>query len=190
MEKLPERKLKGHWVQTERKTHEAWAALIGRAPKAAQLMHILTARVGDHNAVIASQKTLQELMGCSRPTIQRAIDLLVLDNWLEVRQIGDRGTVNAYVINDRVAWVGKLDTKRYSLFSASVIVNSEEQPDKAVLGRQEPLRRLPRLYPNEQQLPVGDGLDPPSQPFFNGMEPDIPATHNQNPSSLDEEDSL
>ena len=63
---LPRRATAGQWVQTERAAHEAWAALIAKAPKAAQLMHILTARVGEHNAVVISQKTLRSLMGCSR----------------------------------------------------------------------------------------------------------------------------
>jgi DNA-binding transcriptional MocR family regulator len=162
----------GNWVQTERAAHEAWAKLIGRAPKAAQLMHILTARVGEHNAVIMSQKNLMRAMGCSRRTVQRAIDVLAEDRWLEVRQVGENGTVNAYVLNDRVAWSGPRDGLRFSLFSATVIVSSDEQPDAHDLGKQASLRRLPRI--GERQLPTGPGLPPPSQPFFDGLEPDLP----------------
>src|SRR3546814_7957183 len=72
MSELVKRQPPGHWVQTERAAHEAWASLIEKAPKAAQLMHILTARVGEHNAVVISQKTLAALMKCSRRTVQRA----------------------------------------------------------------------------------------------------------------------
>ena len=39
----------------------------------------------------------------------------------------------------------------------------------------EALRRLPRLYPGEEQLPGGPGLPPVSQPFLDGMEPSLPA---------------
>lgn len=166
----------GNWVQTERAAHEAWASLIQKAPKAAQLMHILTARVGEHNAVVVSQKTLSELMTCSRRTVQRAVDVLVADRWIEIRQIGENGTVNAHIINDRIAWTGKRDGIRYSLFSAAVIVSDIEQPDASKLGHQEPLRRLPSLFRDEGQSPSGDGLPPPSQPFLGGMEPDLPAT--------------
>src|SRR3546814_3068976 len=74
-------------------SHEAWASLIEKAPKAAQLMHILTARVGEHNAVVVSQKTLAALMKCSRRTVQRAVDVLAEDRWIEIRQIGENGTV-------------------------------------------------------------------------------------------------
>jgi len=173
---LPRKSPAGQWVQTERAAHEAWAALIAKAPKAAQLMHILTARIGEHNAVIVSQKTLRTLMGCSRPTVQRALDVLAQDRWIEVRQVGESGTVNAYVINDRVAWATGRDGLRYSLFSAAVVLSEEEQPDRAELGRQEPLRKVPSLFRDERQLPNGPGLPPPSQPFLDGMEPDLPAT--------------
>lgn len=178
MSTLPtEKRTSGQWVQTERSAHEAWAKLIEKSPKAAQLMHVLTARVERNNAVVASQKTLAELVKCSRRTVQRALDVLVSDRWIEIRQIGDSGTVNAYVINDRVVWSGKRDGIRYSLFSAAVILSDQEQPDREELGNQQPLRRLPSLFRGEQQLPSGDGLPPPSQPFFSGMEPDLPAVN-------------
>ena len=168
---------RGNWVQTERTAHEAWAALIARAPKAAQLMHLLTSRIAENNAVVVSHKDLAALMNVrSVTTVKSALAVLEGDRWIEIRQIGRNGTVNAYIINDRVAWTGKRDGIRYSLFSATVIAADEDQPDRDQLGRQEPLRRLPGLFRDEQQLPSGDGLPPPSQPFFDGLEPDLPAT--------------
>lgn len=140
-------------------------------------MHLLTARVRDNNAVVISHKTLARLLGVkSVTTIKTALAVLEADRWIEVRQIGQNGTVNAYVINDRVAWSGARDGIRYSLFSATVIAASDEQPDVEDLGHQEPLRRLPSLFRDEGQLPLGPGLPPPSQPFFDGMEPDLPTT--------------
>jgi len=165
----------GAWVQTERKTHEQWAALMRRSPRAAELMHLLVARVGPHNAVVASQKTLAKLMQRHVNTVAAAIKDLHAGNWIEVRQVGDRGTVNAYIINDRVAWSGPRDGLRYSLFSAAVVVSDEEQPDRAELGLQTPLKQLPRMFPGERQLPSGPGEEPPSQPCLDGLEPDLPA---------------
>lgn len=166
----------GNWVQTERIAHEAWAKLIAKAPKAAIIMHVLTARLSDNNAVVISHKALAKLCGIkSVTTVKTALALLEAELWLEVRQIGQNGTVNAYILNDRVAWTGPRDGIRYSLFSASVIASEEEQPDRAMLGHHEPLRRLPSLFRDEQQLPAGDGLPPPSQPFLDGLEPDLPA---------------
>jgi len=144
-DQLPTKPPQGNWVQTERSAHEAWAALIAKAPKAAQLMHVLTARVGENNAVVVSQQNLVKLTGTSRRTVQRALDVLIEDRWIETRQIGQNGTVNAYVINDRVAWSGKRNGIRYSLFSATIIASDDEQPDRETLGQQEPLRKLPSL---------------------------------------------
>jgi hypothetical protein len=164
----------GSWVQTERKTHEQWAALMRKSPRAAELMHLLVARVGRHNAVVVSQKTLAKLMQRHINTVAAAIKDLQAGNWIEVRQVGDRGTVNAYIINDRVAWTGPREGLRYSLFSASVVVSDEEQPDRDELGHQSPLKQLPRMFPGERQLPSGPGEDPPSQPCLDGLEPDLP----------------
>lgn len=139
-------------------------------------MHLLVARVGEHNAVVVSQETLAQMMGRSKRTVIRAAADLAAANWIEIRQVGKAGTVNAYVINDRVAWVGHRDGIRRSLFSATVIVSDEEQPDRDSLSNQAALRRIPALFTGEMQLPIGDGLPPPSAPDLPGMEPDLPAT--------------
>ncbi|GCD76459.1 replication protein [Acetobacter pasteurianus NBRC 3299] len=176
---LKERK-STNWVQTPRAAHEAWAALISKSPKAATIMHLLTARLGENNAVVISQKNLAKLAKIkSLTTVKSALSLLEADRWIEIRQIGQNGTVNAYVVNDRVAWSGPRDGIRYSLFSATVIASSDEQPDKTTLGHQHPLRRLPDILDNERQLPSGQGLPPPSQPLIDGLEPDLPARQHE-----------
>lgn len=167
---------RGTWVQTERAAHEAWAALIDQSPQAAKIMHILTARIEDHNAVVVSQDTLAKLAKASRRTVQRALTVLRDGNWIDIRQIGPNGTVNAYVINDRVAWADRRDNLRLSIFSATVIADAEEQPDQDQLHSLPSLHRLPTLFDGEAQLPSGAGLPPVSQPYFDGLEPDLPAT--------------
>lgn len=189
MPSLPKHAPRGAWVQTERAAHEAWAALLRQSPRAAELLHLLVARVGDHNAVVISQKTLAGLMGCNERTVQRAVGTLREGRWIEVRQVGDRGTVNAYVLNRNVVWSGPRDGIRYALFSAAVVVSDQEQPDRDTLDQQPPLRPLPSLYPGERQFPTGDGLPPPSQPSFPGMEPDLPARQ-ADPEQLDLEDVI
>jgi len=177
MKTLPEKPSykPGAWVQTDREAHERWAQLAVRNPKASALLHILAARVGDHNAVVASQGTLAKIMGCSAATIKRALAELRAGNWIEVRQVGPTGSVNAYVVNDRVVWSGPREGIRFSLFTANVILTDEEQPDRASLGNQDPLMKLPRMFPGEQQLPAGPGLPPPSEPALPGLEADLPA---------------
>lgn len=163
----------GHWVQTERKAHEAWAGLIARKPTAAMLLHHLVAQMGHQNAVVVSQKTLSKLIGRSLRTVQYAVKDLVAERWISVVKLNGPGTVSAYVVNDRVAWGQPRDQLRLSVFSAAVVVDHDDQ-DKSLLGHGD-LRRIPTLYPGEQQLPTGPGEEPPSQPGIPGMEPDLPA---------------
>ena len=164
----------GTWVQVERAAMERWAQMAVENPRAASVMHVIVAKMGRNNALITSQQNLARLSRCSVRTLQRALAVLRESNWLEIRQIGPTGTACAYVVNDRVAWSGKRDGIRYSLFSAAVLLSDDEQPDQEELGDQPPLERLPILYPGERQLPTGPGEPPPSQPSFPGLEPDLP----------------
>lgn len=171
---LPVKRPRGTWIQTDREAHEAWA-LLAKKPAASAVMHILCANIGEHNAVVISQDTIAKLTKLSTRSVRRAVADLVEGNWIETRQIGATGQTNAYVVNDRVAWQGARDGLKYSLFSATVVISSHEQPDADQLNNLPPLRTLPRI--SEHQLPSGDGLPPPSQPYFNGMEPDLPAVN-------------
>jgi DNA-binding transcriptional MocR family regulator len=167
----PNKHKPGYWVQTERKAHEAWARLIARKPRAAELLHHLVAQMGHQNAVVVSQTVLAKLMGRSLDTVQRAIKDLVSEQWISVIRLG-KGKEAAYVVNDRVAWGQPRDQLRLSVFSAAVIADFDDQ-DEALLGQGE-LRQIPTLYPGEQQLPSGPGEEPPSQHIIPGMEPDLP----------------
>lgn len=167
----------GTWVQTERAAHERMARLATTSPRALSVLHILIANMQRHNAIVASQATLAALAKCSVSTLKRALEVLKAGNFIEVHQIGPSGTACAYVVNDRVAWSGKRDGIRYSLFSAAVLVSDAEQPDRELIGSQRPLERIPEVFQGEQQIPHGDGLPPPSQPAFPGLEPDLPARY-------------
>ncbi len=162
----------GQWVQTERKAHEAWAKLIGRKPRAAMLLHHLVAQMGHQNAVVVPQRVLAKLMNCSQETVKRAVADLVAERWIQVVKLNGPGTVNAYVVNDRVAWGQPRDQLRLSAFSATVVADYEDQ-DPTALDHAD-LRRIPTLYPGERQLPAGPGEPPPSQAILDGLEPDLP----------------
>ena len=168
---VPARNKPGHWVQTERKAHEAWARLIARKPRAAELLHHLVAQMGHQNAVVIPQAVLAKLMNRSVDTVQRAVKDLVAGGWIQVVRLG-RGKEAAYVVNDRVAWGQPRDQLRLSVLSASVVADFDDQ-DEALLGHGD-LRRIPTLYPGELQLPTGPGEEPPSQPALDGLEPDLP----------------
>lgn len=159
------------WVQTERAAHEAWARLTMKSPRAAAVMHTFVARMGHQNAVIISQKLLAKLVGCNERTIRRAIEDLERDRWIQVVQVGPSGTVNAYVVNDTVAWGQKRDQRpSVSIFSAAIVADADDQSEFTLEAKQ--LRRVPVIYPPEQALPTGPG-EPGAQMLLDGMEPVI-----------------
>ncbi|RBP19451.1 hypothetical protein DET50_1452 [Marinobacter pelagius] len=107
-------------------------------------------------------------------TIKRAVKVLKDENWLDVSRVGsERGGVNAYLVNRRVAWADKRENQRFAAFDARIILSAAEQDQETLEGGKPPLRQLPQL--GETQLPTGDGIDPPSQPSLEGLEPDLPA---------------
>lgn len=167
-----------NFVQTDLKVHEEWGKLTGAKPRAAQLMHVLCSQMMGQDAVVISHKTLAKLMGVrSVNTVKDAISVLQKGNWIETVRLEQRGGVNAYVINSRVGWIYGRDKLKYARFSAQVIAIVDDQTDPEGLGKQPPLRRLPRI--GEDQLPSGPGLPPVSQPSLTGLEPDLPATDHQ-----------
>ncbi len=135
---------RGHFVQTDRDAHAAWAKLGTKHPAASALLHVLAANVGDQNAVVASHKVLAQFMGASPSTVKRALKTLVAQNWIEIQQIGASGTVNAYVLNSRVAWTETRDRLRYARLRAEVLLAEDEQP-KPPEANQTTLHHLPRI---------------------------------------------
>lgn len=164
------------FVQTERAGHEAWAALIGRKPRAAALAHHLVANMSSYNAVVVSQALLAEMMGCSVRTVQTAVSDLVKENWIQVVRLG-RGKEAAYVVNDRIAWGQSRKDLKFSTFGANVLAAKADQTPETLAHSD--LRRIPTLFAGERQIPHGDGMEPPSQTIFDGMEPDLPARAEQ-----------
>lgn len=162
---------RGTFVQTDREAHESWAQLTARKPAASAVLHLLSANIGNQNAVVVSQKTIAKILGFTDRTIRSAISELEAGNWLQVVKIG-AGRECAYVLNDRVAWADKRDNLRLSKFSAEIIADADDQSERTLANDR--LHQLPRI--GETQLPSGEGLPPVSQPFLSGMEPVLPST--------------
>ena len=181
---LQQRPVRGTWVQTERAAHEAWAGLISRQPRAAALLHMLVANMDQRGGLVASQATLAQLMGVSTATVKRALTVLSDELWIEVVRVGsERGGVNAYVVNRRVAWADKRENQRFAAFDARILVSENEQAGP-IPDNLPPLRQIPSLSPGESQLPHGSGLQPPAQPTMGGMEPDLPSLR-RDPETID-----
>jgi hypothetical protein len=161
------------WVQTDRKAHEAWAMLIAKKPTAAALLHVLIANMGTQNSVVISQTLLGKLVGVKRLAIIDAVKELEARQWIQVVKLG-KGTTNAYVVNAAVAWGQKREHLHTAVFAATVIADVDDQPVPLNELMNQKLKKIPTLYPGEQQLPSGEGLEPPSQPHLDGLEPELP----------------
>lgn len=164
------------WVQTDRATHEAWAQLSLRTPRAAAVMHLICSQMLEGSeAVIVSWSTLSELSGLSVSTIRRAVSELAAGDWVQVVRVG-KGGCNAIVVNSRVGWTKPRDKIHFARFGATVIASSTEQEDQDLLQDNRPLKKLPMMRGREQQLPAGPGEFPPSQPGLDGLDLlDLPA---------------
>jgi DNA-binding transcriptional MocR family regulator len=121
------------------------AALAATNPRAIGVLHAMIFNMQRNNALVTSHATLAKVAKCSVSTVQRAIKTLKERGWIQVLQIGPSATVSAYVINDRVVWMGKREGIRYSLFSADILVSSAEQPDTRETENNAPLLKIPAM---------------------------------------------
>lgn len=119
---------------------------------------------GSGGIVVASNKSLQELLGVSESTVARALRTLVKGHWVQrIRVAG----AHALAINKAVAWVGPRGQMEHAVFSATVIASRSEQDEAGIDPGQ--LRQLPVALPGEAVLPVGQS-EPPAQELIPGTE--------------------
>jgi Fe2+ or Zn2+ uptake regulation protein len=141
------------FVQMERSALAAMGELIRRSPTAARVLSLLCSMMDKANAVAISHQLLADRTGCSLATIKRSLQILLDDNWVEVWRIGKSGTVNAYVVNSRVAWADKRDNREHAIFAAQIVVDRADTPENQ--QRQTPLRKIPIIFPPEMALVTG-----------------------------------
>ena len=157
---------RNHFAMIELEALEGLSDLIERAPKAAQLIVTLIRQLrgGSGGVVVCSRETMRELLGCSMPTVERALRLLIDEGWVQRIRIGG---AHALAINHRVAWIGNRGEISHAVFGATVIASRAEQD--AVALNPPPMRTLPVTHHGEDVIPVGDGADPPIQTVLDGM---------------------
>lgn len=126
---------------------------------------------GSGGVVVASNRTLQSLLGISESTVKRALRTLIAGHWVQRMRIGG---AHALAINRTVAWVGPRGDLDHAVFGATVIASREEQ-DAIALDPGE-LRQIPVAHPSEMVLPHGIEPPPPNQPGLDGMEPAVART--------------
>ena len=136
------------------------------------MLHVIVGRMDrGSNALVISHENLASLLGnVSTRTVKNHLKTLTEEKWIQVVSLG-KGAMNAYVVNSVVAWGKGREKLGMSQFTAQVIASAEDQEE---LGCTD-LRRIPVVFGGEQQLPSGEGLEPPSQPNLGGLEPDLPS---------------
>lgn len=169
--RLKATQLKGRpitWAQLSLESVEDLRGLMRRNRWAAEMLLTLISKMdpGSGGVVVASRETLRELLGCSMPTVERALRVIIAEGWAQRIRVGG---ANALAINSRVAWVGPRGDLAQAVFSATVIASRSEQD--AIALNPPPARPVPILRPGEEPLLIGPGQEPPSQPELAGIAP-------------------
>ena len=93
------------WAQINLEAAEDLRGLMRRNGKAAELILALIERMvpGGGGVVVCSRETMRELLGCSMPTVERALRTIVTEGWAQRIRVGG---AHALAINSRVAGLG------------------------------------------------------------------------------------
>lgn len=154
------------WAQLNLEAAEDLRGLMRRNRWAAELMLALITKMeaGGAGVVICSRETMRELLGCSMPTVERALRVIIEEGWAQRIKVGG---AHALAINSRVAWVGPRGELSHAVFAATVIASRSEQDAIALNPPQ--VRQIPVIQQGEIPLSVGPGQEPPSQPELDGI---------------------
>ena len=147
------------WAQINLAASEDLRGLMRRNRWAAELVLAFIERMepGGGGVVVASRQTMREILGCSMPTVERALRTIINEGWAQRIRIGG---ANALAINARVAWVGPRGDLPQAVFSATVIASRAEQD--AIALDPPPVRAVPFVRRGEDPLPMGQGLIRPA----------------------------
>ena len=149
------------FVQVSRADMRAIAELGAKNSIALKLLMTFAQTMDRQNAVMISFKAMEEIMGKSRPTLDRAIRLLKEDNWLQVVKVG---TANAYVLNSAVFWTDSNDKRSMTNFTARIVTTLNEQDMDLRKNRNVRSKRTPTIVPNGERVILDtEPLPPPDQ---------------------------
>lgn len=156
------------WAQLNLDAAEDLRGLMRRNRWSAELILCLIQKMepGAGGVVLVSRETMKELLGCSMPTVDRALKTIITEGWAQRIKVGG---ASALAINHRVAWIGPRGDIQHAVFGATVIASRSEQD--AIALDPPPMRPIPMMHSGEVPLMVGLGMKPPSQPDLDGIPP-------------------
>lgn len=114
------------FVQVYRDHIDDIARLARENGKAYDLFMLLIKHMDGTNALCVSNKALQELLGCSKPTVCKAVNYLKDNGWICILK---SGTSNVYIVNPDVVWTSYGNQKKYCRFNANVLLSSSENAE-------------------------------------------------------------
>ena len=149
------------FVQVSRAELRAIADLGAKSSLALDLLMVLAQSMVKQNAVMISFKAMEQILGKSRPTLDRAVRLLREDKWIQVVKVG---TANAYILNSAVFWTDRGDKRHMASFGAQIVTTLDEQDKDLRANPNVKLKRVPTLVSKEERIVIGtDKLPPPDQ---------------------------
>lgn len=149
------------FVQVSRAELRAIADLGAKSSLALDLLMVLAQSMDKQNAVMISFKAMEQILGKSRPTLDRAVRLLREDKWIQVVKVG---TANAYILNSAVFWTDRGDKRHMASFGAQIVTTLDEQDKDLRANPNVKLKRVPTLVSKEGRIVIGtDKLPPPDQ---------------------------
>lgn len=123
---MTEEKKNKDFIQLYRNHIDDIAMLARGNGRAYDLFLLLIKHMDGTNALCVSNKALQEILGCSKPTVCKAVNFLRDNGWICVLK---SGTSNVYIVNPDVAWTSYGNQKQYCQFQASVLLSSSENAE-------------------------------------------------------------
>lgn len=116
-----------NFLQVNKETYKLEDKLMKKNPLAYRIWRFLANNMDHYNAVMVSYNVLMEIFDVSRTTIYRAIKVLEDGEYIKIYK---SGTSNIYAINDNMVWNSWGTNKKYSKFSANIIIGESEQSQK------------------------------------------------------------
>lgn len=98
--------------------------LIKDCPSAYIIYDFLIEKADRYNAVMCSNRVLEEALGLSQATIYRAISILQEKKFIDIKK---SGTSNIYLLNKELVWKSWGTNFKYAQFGVSVVISESEQ---------------------------------------------------------------
>ena len=112
------------WLQLNKDAWKAEDWLVSESPIAYRIFKFLMQNMDAYNALMCSQKVLQEQFDISRATVARSVKLLKDNKFIDVYK---SGTANVYAVNKQIAWNSWGSNYKHGKFSANIIITESEQ---------------------------------------------------------------